>query len=223
MPGTHIAKISPDSHREGQFVKSHGYIDSDTAPCIIACDVYRSALRFTGVDAPDGNVAIVYLPAHLHLRPDQLRRELVHCLESETGRRTCAGCLYGLCFPDIDTVLGARRIERIACGHCYEILLGRAAYAALIAEQPGTFFLEKTLLEDFDNLCRAPLELDDPEMRQLYFEHYRQVVYIRQPSDRNLIGKARAIAEMLGLTFVVADADYADLLSFLKHLKFDTL
>lgn len=204
-------------------MKESEYANSGAAPCLIACDVYRSALRFTGVDAPGRDVAIVYLPAHLHLRPDQLRRELVRCLESETGCRPCAGCLYGQCFPDIDTVLGARRIERIACGHCYEILLGRNAHAALVAEQPGTFFLEKALLEDFDNLCRAPLELDDPEMRQLYFEHYRQVVYIRQPSDCNLIGRARAIAEMLGLAFVVADADYADLLRFLKDLKIDTL
>jgi hypothetical protein len=202
-------------------VINHEHIDSGRAACIIACDVYRSALRFTGVDAPDGNFAIVYLPAHLHLRPDQLRREMVLCLNSEIGRRPCSGCLYGQCFPDIDSVLGVRRIERIACGHCYEILLGRGVYNALITEQPGTFFLEKTLLEDFDNLCRAPLELDDPEMRQLYFEHYRQVVYIRQPSDCNLIAKARAIAEMLGLAFVVADADYTDLLTFLNHLRID--
>lgn len=202
-------------------MKDSEHENSGTAPCLIACDVYRSALRFIGVDAPGGDVDIIYLPAHLHLRPDRLRRELVDCLESVTGRRTCAGCLYGLCFPDIDTVLGARRIERIACGHCYEILLGRGAYTALTEAQPGTFFAEKSLIEDFDNLCRTPLELDDPEMRQLYFEHYRQVVYIRQPLDRNLIGPARGIAEMLGLAFVVAEADYTDLRVFLNHLKID--
>jgi hypothetical protein len=202
-------------------VKDSEHENSRAAPCLITCDVYRSALRFIGVDAPEGNVAIIYLPAHLHLRPDRLRRELVDCLASVTGRRTCAGCLYGLCFPDIDAVLDASRIERIACGHCYEILLGRDAYTALIEAQPGTFFVEKSLIEDFDNLCRTPLELDDPEMRQLYFEHYRQVVYIRQPLDRNLIGRARGIAEMLDLAFVVEDADYTDLRAFLKHIQID--
>jgi hypothetical protein len=184
--------------------------------CIIACDVFRSALLHLGVDKPDAPYSIIYLPAHLHLHPDHLEQKLLLCLESDERTKSCAGCLYGKCFSTIDTVLNKRAIERIDCGHCYEILLGRAVYSDLMSEQPGTFFLEKTVIEDFDNLCRTPLELDDPQMRSWYLEHYRQVVYIRQPLDPDLMGDVRRIAELLSLDYKVMDADYTDLIAYLK-------
>jgi hypothetical protein len=187
--------------------------------CIIACDVFRSALLHLGIDRPDAPHTIIYLPAHLHLRPDHLEQKLLQCLESDARTKSCAGCLYGKCFPDIDTVLNARSIERIECGHCYEILLGRVVHDKVMTERPGTFFLEKTVIEDFDNLCRAPLELDDPQMRGWYFEHYQQVVYIRQPLDPDLMGEVRRIAKLLFLDYTVMEADYTDLMAYLKQRK----
>jgi hypothetical protein len=184
--------------------------------CIIACDVFRSALLHLGVDRQDAPHAIIYLPAHLHLRPDRLEQKLLQCLESDARTKSCAGCLYGKCFSTIDTVLNERAIERIDCGHCYEILLGRAVHDEVMTEQPGTFFLEKTVIEDFDNLCRTPLELDDPQMRSWYFEHYQRVVYIRQPLDPDLMQEVRRIAKLLCLDYKVMDADYTDLIAYLK-------
>lgn len=187
--------------------------------CIIACDVFRSALLYLGVDRPDAPHTIIYLPAHLHLYPDHLEQKLLQCLESDERTKSCAGCLYGKCFSDIDAVLNARAIERIDCGHCYEILLGRDVHNEVIRDRPGTFFLEKTVIEDFDSLCRTPLELDDPQMRSWYFEHHRQVVYIRQPLDPDLIGDVRRIAKLLSLDYKVMDADYTDLISYLKTMS----
>jgi hypothetical protein len=184
--------------------------------CLIACDVFHNALLHLGVDRRDAPWSIIYLPAHLHLRPDRLEQKLLHWLETDPRTKSCAGCLYGRCSPNIDTVLKARAIERIDCGHCYEILLGQAVHDRVVSEQPGTFFLEKTVIEDFDNLCRAPLELDDPQMRSWYFEHYRQVVYIRQPRDPDLLEAVRRIARLLCLDYQVMDADYADLAAYLK-------
>jgi hypothetical protein len=184
--------------------------------CIVACDVFHSALSYLGVDRPDAPHTIIYLPAHLHLHPDHLEQKLLQCLESDERTKSCAGCLYGKCFSNIDTVLNARAIERIDCGHCYEILLGRAVHSKVMAERPGTFFLEKTVIEDFDNLCGTPLELDDPRMRRWYFEHYQQVLYIRQPLDPDLMGEVRRIAKRLSLDCTVMDADYTDLIAYLK-------
>ena len=195
--------------------------DEDTGgrrKALIACDVFRSALRYLGFDRPDGPFKITYLPAHLHLRPDHLKRQLLQTLESEGAPRPYAGCLYGQCFPNIDTVLKSRSIDRLACGHCYEILLGRSAYRELIAEQPGSFFMERTVIEDFDTLCRGPLELDDPQMREWYFEHYHQIVYIRQPQDPDLIENVGGIARFLSLDVTILEADYTDLISYLNSL-----
>lgn len=182
---------------------------------IMACEVFRSALRYLGVDRRDAPNEIIYLPSHLHLYPDRIKQRMLQCL-SDPPPKPCVGCLYGRCFPDIDNVLGAWNIERIPCGHCYEILLGRAAYETLMAEQPGSFFIEKAVIENFDKLCRIPLELDDPMMREWYFEHYRQIVYIRQPRDHDLINEVHDIAELLGLDYTVRDADYTDLITYLK-------
>lgn len=182
---------------------------------IIACEVFRSALQYLGVDRQDTPNDIIYLPSHLHLYPDRMKQRMLQCL-SDPPPKPCVGCLYGRCFPDIDDVLGAWDIERISCGHCYEILLGRAVYETLMTEQPGRFFLEKAVIENFDKLCRIPLELDDPMMREWYFEHYRQIVYIRQPRDHDLINEVHDIAELLGLDYTVRDADYSDLIAYLK-------
>jgi hypothetical protein len=184
---------------------------------ILACEVFRGALGHLGVERPDAPDRIVYLPSHLHLHPDRLRQEMRRHLQSAGGERPFAACLYGKCFPDIDRVLRPWEVDRISCAHCYEILMGRVFYDELITAQPGSFFLERTLIEDFDNLCRAPLELDDPQMRQWYFEHYRQVVYIRQPMDPDLSGAVRRIAELIELDRLIVDADYRDLLSYLKR------
>ena len=52
-------------------------------------------------------------------------------------------------------------------------------------------------------------------MREWYFEHYRQVVYIRQPMDPDLMKAVQAIAALLNLDVKVRDADYTDLISYL--------
>ncbi len=184
---------------------------------IIACEVFQGALRYLGIDRQDAPNNIIYLPSHLHLYPERLKQQMLRCLESGGISTSYAGCLYGQCFPDIDTVLSTWKIERITCGHCYEILLGRAAYRELMAYRPGSFFLEKAVIEDFDRLCCIPLELDDPQMRSWYFEHYQQVVYIRQPLDPDLMGEVRSIAQMLSLDCTVLDANYSDLISYLKN------
>ena len=54
-----------------------------------------------------------------------------------------------------------------------------------------------------------PLELHDLEMRKCCFEHYRRLLYVRQPSDPNLVPKAGQLAEFLELSLQVEDADYS--------------
>ena len=83
---------------------------------------------------------------------------------------------------------------------------------------PGIFFLEKQLLINFDDYCRSPLELDDPLIRRMYFKHYGNVVYIRQPQDPDLSAEAREVAALLELDLRILDADYTELHDYLKHI-----
>lgn len=196
---------------------------TDTGTCrptckVIACEVFRTALRYLGIDRSESAPQIVYIPSHLHLYPQRLKQQLLDSLAIIDQDQTSGICLYGQCVPDIDSVLHPLQIDRIKCSYCYEVLLGYHVHTQLMREHPGTFFLEKDCIENFDNFCRIPLELDDPQMRRWYFEHYEQIIYIHQPLDPDLSGRVQEIANFLELDLQVLEADYRDLQAYLKKL-----
>jgi hypothetical protein len=104
-------------------------------------------------------------------------------------------------------------MARVSGTHCDEILLGHERFHKIIQEESGTYFLERDLIVNFGRYCRRPLELDDIEIREALFRHYRRLLYLRQPSDGNLIPQVSRIADFLGLPFDTTDVDY----SFLEN------
>ena len=175
---------------------------------IIACRAFQDALSFLNVETRFPTVKLHYLPASLHINPLELKARLLSKILQLSKKKHIACCLYGQCFPDIDEVLKEKGITRIPCRHCYETLLGSEHYKKIIEDRPGSFFLEKELLMNFDEYCWKPLEFDDPQMRQWYFEHYQQIIYIKQPRDPDLIHQAKKIADSLKLSLRVIEADY---------------
>lgn len=180
-------------------------------PCLIACNVFRSALAFLGIQQRYPDLTIRYLPAHLHLRPAELKCRLLEEIRRAGESKRPTGCLYGHCFEDIDEVLEAEKVLRIRIAHCFEILLGSERFRQSVQDQAGTFFMEKELAENFEAYCWNPLELHDPQMRRWYFEHYRRVTYIRQPRDPDLTARVSEIAGVLELDLNVLEADYREL------------
>jgi len=141
---------------------------------IISCNVFRDALSFLDVGRRCPGVIVQYLPAHLHLYPAKLKQRLLAEIRRIHPADTIIGCLYGRCFDEIDSFLKPCKIPRIPCDHCYQRFLGKRRYRQMTESHPGIFFLEKQLLINFDDYCRSPLELDDPLIRRMYFEHYRK-------------------------------------------------
>jgi hypothetical protein len=186
--------------------------------CLITCDIFRHALTQLGFARGHPRLRLHYLPAYLHLQPAVLKERLL--AEVARAETHCAsmGCLYGHCFADIDAILEEKKIVRMPPRHCFEALIGPERYAELINQDPGRFFVERELLEHFETYCWQPLELDDPQVRHWYFEHYHQLVYIRQPSDPPLAPRARRIAADLGLAYQCYDADYGQLKRMLTRL-----
>ena len=192
---------------------------------IIACSVFKDALNHItadfsakGLGSPDSPIVIDYLPSNLHLEPIELKARMLAAIKRAKHTGHSITCLYGTCFPGIDGCLGSAGVGRIRCSHCYEVFLGRERYRQLIDDSPGSFFVEKELLLDFDDLCRGPLELDDPMIREMFFTHYSHVVYIRQPRDPDLTEKARLVADFLRLRLRIIDAEYTELKHFLKEI-----
>ena len=68
------------------------------------------------------------------------------------------------------------------------------------------------LARQFEAFIVEPLGLDrHPELRDMYFGHYRKLVYLSQLEDAALQEKARRAADYLGLDYEYRFTGYGDL------------
>jgi hypothetical protein len=98
------------------------------------------------------------------------------------------------------------------------MLLGNEKYEQIIEKTAGTYFLESELIINFREYCLEPLELYDGDIRESFFKHYKQLMYVRQPSDPDLKTTAAKLAGFLNLSLEIIDADYSHLNERLIHL-----
>ena len=178
---------------------------------IIACQVFKPALEYLRLESRYPNIRLTYLPPNLHLRPQELGKYLRKEITAAERRKERIICLYGDCFPGISDYCRRHGARRVPGPHCWEIFLGSERFNRLLKENAGTYFLEKELILNFKEYCIKPLELYDEEMREHCFENYHKLLYVRQPSDPDLLAEANEIAEFLGLTLEIQDADYSHL------------
>jgi hypothetical protein len=185
----------PDSHagRDGR------------PPLVIGCGALAVELveltRRAGLPAMD----LTCLPASLHNRPEQIPgrvRARIRRARADGYDRIFVA--YADCGTGglLDRVLEAEGVARLEGAHCYEIYAGRAAFAALSDEEPGTFYLTDFLVRNFDRLVVRGLGLDrHPELLPVYFNNYRRLVYLAQLDDPTLTDRAVTAAARLGLAF----------------------
>jgi Protein of unknown function (DUF1638) len=190
---------------------------------IIACGVFRDALRQIRPQHFHQNVSITYITPVSHNYPERLKEEILHQIHLAQKAGDKILCLYGRCYPALDDHLNEMGIPRVPGEHCYEILLGSRRFHAIIDEEAGTYFVEKELILNFSEYCIQPLELDDPMMRESFFQHYKRLVYIRQSFDSDsIIPSFHDISQFLDLTPLVIDADYSELKTNLIELFSNT-
>lgn len=178
---------------------------------IIACGVFKPAIQYFRLENRYPNLHLTFLPSNLHVRPHELKNHLLQEIISAQKRNERIICLYGNCFPDINDFCERHGTTKVSGLHCYEMLLGSERFRQLIDEMAGTYFLEKDLILNFEEYCMEPLELHDEEIRRNLFEHYQRLLYVRQPSDPDLLTKANKIAKFLELSLEIGDADYSHL------------
>jgi hypothetical protein len=176
---------------------------------IIACRVFKPALEYLGLESKYPNIRMTYLPPNLHLRPQELGRYLRKEIIAAERSNERIICLYGDCFPGISEYCQRHEAKRVPGSYCWEMFLGSKRFNSLLEENAGTYFLEKELIFNFKEYCIEPLELYDEEMREQCFKHYQRLLYIRQPSDPDLVPEATELAQFLGLSLEIEDADYS--------------
>ena len=176
---------------------------------IVTCAVFKPAIEYLQLKRRYPNLRLTYLPSKLHLRPQELEKCLLTRIKAAQKRNERVICLYGDCFPDIDDFCQEHGVIKVPGHYCYEMLLGSERFKELINEMTGTYFAEKDLILNFEEYCVRPLELRDEEMRNYCFQKYRRLLYVRQPSDPNLMPQADEVAKLLGLSLNVSDVDYS--------------
>jgi hypothetical protein len=171
---------------------------------LLACGALAQELlaikRLSGWD----HVSIECLPYQLHNTPREIPEAVRTKLEEVKDTYDEVFVAYADCGTGgrLDAVLDEYGIKRLPGAHCYEFFAGAERFAEIHEVELGTFFLTDFMVRQFDAIIIRGLGLDRrPELRSIYFENYRRVVYLAQTDSPELVAKARKCAEQLGLEF----------------------
>ena len=189
---------------------------------LIACGALAeetlAVIRANGWD----HIEVTCLPAKLHNRPALIPEEMRRKIRENRDRFETILALYGDCGTGgrLDRVLAEEGVARIAGPHCYAMFLeGFDGPEPAEDEDMTAFYLTDFLVRQFETLVIRPLGLDrHPELRDMYFGHYRSVVHLAQTDDPALDARARAAADRLGLAYVRRATGMGALTPFLRAL-----
>jgi hypothetical protein len=157
---------------------------------VVACGAL--ALHVRAIAARRGwDVDVRALPPELHNRPERIA-PAVEELVAQSHEVVLA-------YADCGTGGALDGYARLRGDTCYDVF-ALDEVPALLAEQPGTYFLTDYLVRTFDRSIWRSLGLDrHPELRDDYFRHYTRVVWLAQRPTPGLCERAARAAARLGL------------------------
>jgi Protein of unknown function (DUF1638) len=173
--------------------------DATASVGVIACGALAG--HITEITRRRGwTVAVHPLPPLLHNRPERIAAAVDRLAAELAPRHRRLAVAYAECGTGgtLDAVCARRGLVRLAGRHCYDTFAGTGRIDALMEEEPGTYLLTDFLVRTFDRVVVRELGLDRwPELRDVYFAHYRRVVWLA--TDLALADSAAAAAAALGL------------------------
>jgi hypothetical protein len=156
---------------------------------------------------------VLALPALLHNTPGRIAPAVRERLREARAAYERVVVVYGDCGTGglLDKMLAEEGVERVAGPHCYE-MYANGAFADMMDEALGTYFLTDYLVQSFDHLVIEGMGLDrHPELLGEYFRNYTRVVYLAQQDDADLRRRAQQAAAQLGLPLEVRQVGYGAL------------
>jgi hypothetical protein len=190
----------------------HSALNPEPSVLLLACGALaREVIALRDRHGWDANVLCV--PAILHNTPNRITPAVEKRILELREHYTRIIVVYGDCGTGgvLDAALARLGVDRVAGPHCYE-QYGGSLHDTLMDSTPGTFFLTDFLVRHFDAMVWRNLGLDRyPQLRDDYFEHYEQVVYLAQTDDADLRARAEIAAQRLGLPLRVESVGYGEL------------
>jgi len=157
------------------------------------------------VDGHGWDVDVYGVPAMHHFYPKRIVEAVDRRLAELAPRYGQVVVVYGDCGTAgaLEPVLARYGSVQLRGPHCYEMFAG-ADFDRIVDERPATFFLTDWLVRNFERAVVRGLGIDRyPELKAEYFRNYTDLLYLAQFPDERLVGKAREIAEYLGLPLEV--------------------
>ncbi|WP_425045292.1 DUF1638 domain-containing protein [Primorskyibacter sp. S87] len=154
------------------------------------------------------------LPAILHNAPEKITGAVSEAVARHRDAYDRVFVVYADCGTGglLKKACDALGVDMVEGPHCYSFFEGNAAFEELSGEEFTAFYLTDFLARQFDAFIWKPLGLDrHPELREMYFGHYTKLVYQSQREDPDLVERARAIADRMGLAFEHRHTGYGDL------------
>lgn len=159
------------------------------------------------------------LPAILHNSPDQIPDAVRQAVEEKRESYEQIFVAYADCGTGglLQATCAELGVEMIEGPHCYSFFEGNDVFAA--RDEMTCFYLTDFLARQYEAFVIKPLGLDrHPELRDMYFGHYKTLVYQAQTDDPALTARAKECAKILGLAFERRFTGYGDLSAVLKRL-----
>jgi len=154
------------------------------------------------------------IPAQIHNYP----KKIAGLVEEKIIEATSEGQKVFVAFADcgtggqLDTVIEKHNVERLPGAHCYEFYSGSSVFNALMEEELGTFFLTDFLARHFDSLILEGMGINKhPQLQEMYFAHYKKLVYLSQSKNPDLLERAKKAADRLELSFEHRYTGFGDL------------
>lgn len=168
----------------------------------------------------DSGVDVVYLPAILHNRPQEITPAIDKIYHANKSRYHQIFIGYADCGSGglLDQWLQQKKLKRLAGAHCYQFFAGLEEFENYMTAEIGSFFLTDYLTRHFDELIWQGMGLaQHPELLSMMFGHYKKLIYLAQTDDAQLTAMAQQSAKKLGLNFERRFTGYGLLADFIVN------
>lgn len=161
----------------------------------------------------------------LHNSPQRIAGEVEALVVELRSRYDHVVAGYADCgtYGALDEVCARLGVPRLPGLHCYDLYAGPRTIEDIMTAEPGTYLLTDFLVRSFHRTVIRELGLDRwPELREDYFRHYRQVLWLAQASDPVELAELRTLAQeaaaQIGLPMVVRPTGFGGLEQALVRL-----
>lgn len=181
---------------------------------LVCCSVFHAEVQSL-VEAHWPGLGLRVLDSMLHMRPEQLARQLSEVVAEELAAAHGVVLVYGECCSQMNTLVNPGRVVRTRTSNCCELLLGHEAYRRLSRE--GAFFLLPEWTCRWRQVFTDALGLSHDNATHLMRDMHKTLIYLDTGVRAVPTEALEACSEYCGLPYQVLPVSLESLRSALEE------